>query len=79
MIVIAHADPGVPNWLDASGHEEGFVTFRWIGTDTSARPTMERVPLDRLDAALGDCRRIDAAGRAAQLAERRRGLLRRFG
>ena len=23
MIVIAHADPGVPNWLDASGHEEG--------------------------------------------------------
>ncbi len=79
VIVIAHADPGVPNWLDASGHEEGFVTFRWIGTDTSARPTMERVPLDRLDAALGDCRRIDAAGRAAQLAERRRGLLRRFG
>ena len=40
---------------------------------------MERVPLDRLDAALGDCRRIDAAGRAAQLTERRRGLLRRFG
>jgi hypothetical protein len=27
--VVAHRDPGVPNWLDTSGHREGFVTARW--------------------------------------------------
>ncbi len=28
-LVIAHRDPGVPNWLDTSGHREGFLTPRW--------------------------------------------------
>lgn len=78
LLVIAHADPGVPNWLDASGHSEGFVTFRWIGVDHLARPTMERVAINKLDAALGQSGRIDAAGRAAQIAARQRGLLHRF-
>ncbi len=29
-IVVAHRDPGTPNWLDASGHAEGSVVFRWL-------------------------------------------------
>ncbi len=28
-LVVAHRDPGVPNWLDTSGHREGFLTPRW--------------------------------------------------
>ncbi|MFP6664554.1 MAG: DUF1214 domain-containing protein [Deltaproteobacteria bacterium] len=28
--VISHSDPGHPNWLDTSGHDFGFMTFRWI-------------------------------------------------
>lgn len=28
-IVLAHQDPGVPNWLDTTGHREGFLTARW--------------------------------------------------
>ena len=28
--VIAHSDPGHPNWLDTSGHNFGFMTFRWL-------------------------------------------------
>ncbi|MCB1843319.1 MAG: hypothetical protein KDI09_10185, partial [Halioglobus sp.] len=28
-IVIAHRDPGVPNWVDTTGHPEGFMTARW--------------------------------------------------
>jgi hypothetical protein len=27
--VIAHHDPGVPNWVDTTGLPEGFLTFRW--------------------------------------------------
>ncbi|MHA7648456.1 DUF1214 domain-containing protein [Mycobacterium sp. ML4] len=27
--VIAHHDPGVPNWLDTAGHRTGFLTVRW--------------------------------------------------
>ncbi len=27
--VIAHSDPGVPNWLDTEGHRTGFLTVRW--------------------------------------------------
>jgi hypothetical protein len=27
--VISHRDPGVPNWLDTTGHPEGFMAPRW--------------------------------------------------
>jgi hypothetical protein len=27
--VIAHRDPGVPNWVDTTGLPQGFLTFRW--------------------------------------------------
>ena len=30
--VVAHDDPGVPNWLDTTGLAQGFVTFRWTYT-----------------------------------------------
>jgi hypothetical protein len=32
--VVAHRDPGVPNWLDTSGHREGFLTPRWAYSET---------------------------------------------
>jgi len=28
-LVVAHTDPGVPNWLDTTGLREGFLTARW--------------------------------------------------
>jgi hypothetical protein len=28
-LVVAHSDPGVPNWLDTTGQPEGFLTPRW--------------------------------------------------
>lgn len=27
--VVAHRDPGVPNWVDTTGLEQGFLTIRW--------------------------------------------------
>jgi len=35
-IVLAHRDPGVPNWVDTSGHREGFMTTRWAYSETPA-------------------------------------------
>ena len=35
-LVVAHRDPGIPNWLDTSGHPEGFLTPRWAYSETPA-------------------------------------------
>jgi hypothetical protein len=29
-VVIAHRDPGVPNWLDTGGRSEGYALIRWV-------------------------------------------------
>ena len=33
-LVIAHRDPGVPNWVDTTGHPEGFMSPRWAYSET---------------------------------------------
>lgn len=33
-IVLAHRDPGVPNWVDTTGHREGFMSPRWTYSET---------------------------------------------
>jgi hypothetical protein len=40
-LVIAHRDPGVPNWLDTTGHPEGFMAPRWAYSQT---PPAEQWP-----------------------------------
>jgi hypothetical protein len=42
--VVAHRDPGVPNWLDTTGHREGFLTPRWA---YSEQPPPDRWPTIR--------------------------------
>lgn len=79
VFIISHKDPGTPNWLDASGHTEGFVTFRWIGTETQPRPTMKRVSCHQLDKEILSCRRVTTSERRAQISARQRGLIKRFG
>lgn len=39
--VIAHRDPGVANWLDTTGHPEGFMSPRWAYSET---PPQEKWP-----------------------------------
>jgi hypothetical protein len=29
-LVVAHRDPGVPNWIDTAGHAAGTMCFRWL-------------------------------------------------
>jgi hypothetical protein len=48
-IVIAHEDPGVPNWLDTEGRPFGMVFWRYMLPEGEIeRPRAEVVPLDQL-------------------------------
>lgn len=79
IVVASHDDPGVPNWLDASGYSAGYMCCRWIGTDSAPQPKVECVKRADLFKHLPpSVKRIDAAGRCDQLAARRRGIMRRF-
>jgi len=46
--VVAHQDPGLPNWIDTAGHRFGFLTFRWLETEDVAIPKIEKVSLQTL-------------------------------
>mgnify|MGYP001820271183 FL=1 len=79
LLVVSHDDPGVPNWLDPSGHREGYITVRWMGASHYPAPTCTQVKRESLwDTLPADTQRIDPHSRAEQLAGRRRGALKRF-
>jgi len=44
-IVVAHEDPGVPNWIETAGHEFGTMCFRWIKASEHPRPRTRVVKL----------------------------------
>ncbi|MEZ4217712.1 MAG: DUF1214 domain-containing protein [Myxococcota bacterium] len=77
-VVVAHADPGAPNWLDTGGHRDGLLTFRWFWPRSDPSPTTRVARLDEVDALLPqgsprvgpDERRRDVARRKAHLAWR---------
>ena len=35
-LVVAHRDPGLPNWLETAGHTSGTICFLWIGVPRRA-------------------------------------------
>jgi hypothetical protein len=80
VLVVSHDDPGVANWLDPSGHLEGYITVRWIGARDYPVPDCRQVKrealFDHLPAGLAT---VEPAQRREQLAARRRGVIRRFG
>ena len=47
-IVLCDADPGVPNWVDTSGHTTGVAFFRWLHGDIAEQPTCSVVRRDQL-------------------------------
>jgi hypothetical protein len=79
-IVVAHADPGVANWLATVGHDHGTMTFRWLLCEEVPNVVARVVRVDDLDDVLPPrTKRVDAAEREAQLAVRRESVARRFG
>lgn len=48
-VVVAHRDPGVPNWLDAGGRTQGTVFWRFLLAEEEPGPIASRlVPLSAL-------------------------------
>jgi hypothetical protein len=77
--VIAHADPGVPNWLDAAGHEAGTIALRFLLAESAPEVRMRAVPLAELLSHLPpDTPRVGAEARAEALRRRHRAVIARY-
>jgi hypothetical protein len=44
-LVLAHRDPGHPNWLETAGHRRGTMCLRWVGAKLHPDPTTRVVKL----------------------------------
>ena len=79
-VVIAHRDPGVPNWLDTAGHAEGLIQYRYVWTKNAPEPRARLLPWSALGEALPagtprvtpEARRRQIAARQAHVAWRER-------
>ncbi len=79
ILVVTHSDPGVPNWLDPSGHVEGYITVRWIGAAHYPVPQCIQMPCVEVPNYLpSGVKKLPPDARREQLAGRRRGALKRF-
>jgi len=47
-IVVAHEDPGLPNFLWTAGHEAGTILLRWVEADSHPQPRCRVVKLASL-------------------------------
>ncbi len=78
-VVIAHDDPGVPNWLDTVGHERGVIVIRWVMVDSRPQPATRVVPFAEIGSALHPrTRKVEPAERSAAMGRRRDGVARRL-
>ena len=82
--VVAHRDPGVPNWIDTTGLDHGFLTIRWTYPEP---PPPEDWPTLRVrKIAFGDIagafpaytRQVNARERADHILVRHRHVQRRY-
>lgn len=83
-LVVAHRDPGVPNWLDTGGHREGFLAPRWAYSETPKPEQWPDISLKKV--AFDEIRRhlpestalVTPEQRRAQVAIRQKHVQRRF-
>lgn len=81
--VIAHSDPGVHNWVDTTGHPEGYIGVRWAYSDKPSEQlpwsTSKIVPLaEVLQHLPPDTRLITAEERRRAIAIRQEHVQRRY-
>ena len=48
QLIVAHADPGRPNWLETAGHTSGTMCFRWVRAREHPQPRTRLVKLSSL-------------------------------
>ena len=80
--VVAHTDPGVPNWLDTSGLRRGFLSLRWTypaQPDELPVRTVTKLPLAEVRRHLpADTRTVGPDERSEQIAIRQEHVQRRY-
>jgi hypothetical protein len=82
--VVAHRDPGVPNWVDTTGHREGFLVPRWAYSQTPPKqdwPSIaaKKVPwADIREHLPKGLREVGSAERQARIRERQLHVQRRY-
>jgi hypothetical protein len=80
--VVAHRDPGVPNWVDTTGLPEGFLTFRWAYSELPPQlPTtkVRKLRFDEIRSHLpADTRSVSPAERREAIRIRQAHVQRRY-
>jgi hypothetical protein len=78
-IVVAHRDPGTPNWIDTEERRRGLLVYRWVWARTNPLPRARVVPLDDVRKAVpADHPTVTPEQRRAQLARRREAVWNRY-
>jgi hypothetical protein len=52
-IVVAHEDPGVPNWIETAHHREGTMSWRWYRIRGGAEPVEPRCRVVKIEEVRG--------------------------
>ncbi|MEQ1808462.1 MAG: DUF1214 domain-containing protein [Terricaulis sp.] len=79
-VVIAHADPGVPNWIDTVDNRVGVFQWRWYVSDRHPMPVAKKVKFSELRKHLPlETPVVTPAERREIIARRAKAVLRRFG
>ena len=47
-LIVAHDDPGLPNWLETAGHTSGTMCFRWVRATEHPQPQTRLVEMSSL-------------------------------
>ena len=47
-LIVAHENPGLPNWLETAGHTSGTMCFRWVRAKEHPQPQTRLVKLSSL-------------------------------
>jgi hypothetical protein len=80
--VVAHRDPGVPNWLDTTGHPEGFMGLRLVYSERPGElPTVKvaKTPFEKIRQHLpAGVRSVSPEERREQIRVRQRHVQRRY-
>lgn len=82
--VVAHNDPGVPNWVDTSGLDHGYLTIRWSYPTPPPKddwPTLKvkKIAASEIEAAFpAHTRQVDAKERGQNILIRHRHVQRRY-
>ena len=78
-LVLAAEDPGVPNWLDTSGHPRGFITWRVTAESEPARAQTRLLSVSGVRSALpSGTPHLGADERRALLHRRQQHIARRY-